>query len=132
MRLILYDGDCGLCNRSVLHVVKSDTEGQFHFASIQSAPGRKYLSQHGIPNPQLDTFYLIDDDQLYERSEAAVRVGKRLRGWAWLATFIGWWPRKLRDWCYDRVAANRHRFGKKDACQLVDSELRKRFLDQNL
>lgn len=132
MKLVLYDGDCGLCNRSVLFILKRDPKGIFSFASIQSDIGREHLKQHGIPEPKLDTFFLIDGNTLYERSEAAVRVGKQLKGWAWLATFVGWWPRDLRDWAYDRIAANRHRFGKKDACQLADPETRKRFLDENL
>ena len=129
MRLVLYDGDCGLCNSTVLFILKRDSQGIFHFASIQSDTGRKHLSQHGIDNPELDTFYLIDDDKLYSKSDAAVRVGKLLKGWSWLACFVSWWPRALRDWCYDRIANNRHRFGKKNACQLATPETKKRFLD---
>ncbi len=130
MKIVLYDGDCGLCNRTVIFIFKRDPGGVFSFASIQSTIGRKLLAQHGISDPQLDTFYLLDDDKLYSKSDAAVRVGQHLHRWGWFAAFVGWWPRCVRDWCYDRIANNRHRFGKKNACELAPPETKQRFLDQ--
>ena len=34
--IVLYDGDCGFCNRSVAFVVKRDKTKTIHFAAIQS------------------------------------------------------------------------------------------------
>lgn len=48
MKIILFDGDCNLCNRSVRFIIRHDPAARFHFASLQSGTGQRLLREAGI------------------------------------------------------------------------------------
>ncbi len=129
MRLILYDGECGLCQASIKFVWKRDRAGLFHFAAIQSETGRAALSEHGVDEPKLDTFYYLDGCVLFDRSEGALRVLQKLPGYQSLAMLCRLIPQAWRDACYDRIAANRHKLTPKGVCELPPPDVRARFLE---
>lgn len=131
MKVILYDGECGFCASSVRFVWKRDREGIFHFAPIQSERGAALLRDHGVPDPKLDTFYLLDGDRLDDRSEAALRVCRQLPRYRLLANLGLLVPRFLRDRVYDFIAKNRRRLSRHATCELPPPEVRNRFLDGN-
>jgi len=128
--LILYDGVCGLCNRSVQFIIQRDPRARFRFAPLQSQLARQLLADEPevIAN-ELSSVILIDDGKIYRRSTAALRIAGRLnRGWpilSWLVLI----PRPLRDLLYDWIARHRYRwFGKRDSCPLPNPAVANRFL----
>lgn len=131
--LLLFDGVCNLCNGFVRFVVKFDAEGEFRFAPLQSDVGQEILERHAMPTEDFETFVLVEDDQIHTKSEAALRVTRRLDGpWPLLGPLL-YLPRRLRDVGYDLVANNRYRlFGKKDECPVPPPELRERFANRTL
>jgi len=134
--VIFYDGVCGLCNRLVRFVLKRDAHDRFRFASLQSDFAAQVLAKHGASPQQLDTMYVmldlgLPDERLASRADAAIAVLKELgRFWSFLGVLLGFLPRWLRNWGYDRVARNRYRiFGKFDSCPLPEAKHRHKFLD---
>ncbi|MCU0335977.1 MAG: thiol-disulfide oxidoreductase DCC family protein [Chitinophagaceae bacterium] len=129
--MVLFDGVCNLCQRSVQIILANDARGVFHFASLQSPLGLQVLQQHGLAAEHLKTFVLVENGQVYTRSTAALRVAGQLRApWRWLRVLL-LVPRPLRDGVYNLIARNRYRwFGKKEECWLPRPEWRSRFLDQ--
>lgn len=134
--ILLYDGVCALCNRTVQFVLKRDPAGRFRFASLQGTFAAGILARHGMQADTLDTVYLVLNhesagESILGRSDAIVAVLKQLgRFWRVLAFAFGVVPRPLRDWMYRLVAANRYRiFGRYDACPVPRPETRDRFLD---
>lgn len=127
--IILFDGVCNLCNGAVNFVIDRDTGGHFKFAALQSEAARALMTEHTLPPGALDSIVLVEDGRVYQRSDAALRIARRLRGiWPLLYGFMIV-PRFIRDRVYDVVAANRYRwFGKEDACRVPTPELRARFL----
>lgn len=127
--LVLYDGECGLCNHSVQLILRHDRRGRFRFAALQSDIGRALLERHRLPADVVDTVVLVDGEEAFTRSRAALRIaGKMDRPWPLLRAF-SLVPRPLRDGVYDFVARNRYRwFGRTDACMLPPPEVRARFL----
>jgi len=128
--LVLFDGECNLCDASVRFIYRHDPAGYFRFASLQSAAAARALAAIGATAPpNVETVLLLDGDGLHERSDAALRIAARLRApWSWLAG-LRVLPRGLRDAAYDVVARNRHRwFGKRDLCSLPSDAMRSRFL----
>ena len=69
-------GVCNLCNGAVQFVIKRDNKNQFLFASLQSEEGKQILEQHNFLASRRDSFFLVDDGKVYERSTAALRVLK--------------------------------------------------------
>lgn len=127
--ILLYDGGCGFCTRSVLFVFRRDRAGRYHFGSLQSGLGQRLLREHGVP-PDADTLVLIQEGRAYLRSTAALRVARGLRWpWSWLGALGLLVPRRLRDAAYDAFARRRHRlFGREDHCANPSPELRARML----
>jgi predicted DCC family thiol-disulfide oxidoreductase YuxK len=117
--IILFDGVCNLCHRSVQFVLPRDKKGVFRFASLQSPVGQALLKKYGLSGGQTDSFVLVEKDRAYTRSSAALQVVKKLKGgWPLLTVF---WivPRPLRDFIYDYVARHRYQwFGKAESCWL--------------
>lgn len=128
--IILFDGICNLCNGFVQFVIKRDPRGIFQFASLQSPPAARLLTDH----PELlgnkpDTVVLIENGAIYTHSDVALRVASKLGG-VWSVCLIGYvLPKPIRDWIYRLVARNRYRwFGKKEQCMVPTPAIRKRFL----
>ena len=134
--IVLYDGLCGLCNRSVQFLLRHDKAGRFRFASLQSDFAEKVLGRHGLDPKDLDTVHVVENydqpgERVLQRSDAVLRAGRELGGlWGACASIARVVPRGLRDLFYRFVATNRYRvFGKYDACMLPDPNQRSRFLD---
>jgi predicted DCC family thiol-disulfide oxidoreductase YuxK len=128
-RIILFDGVCNFCNSSINRVLNNDPRGYFHFATLQSQAGQTILEHFHLPTADFDSFILVENCNVYEKSSAALRVVRKMR-WPWkfiLATMI--FPRPLRDFVYSVIARNRYKwFGQRDACILPSQAQRQRFL----
>ena len=126
----MFDGICHLCNGLVDFVIARDPAAHFRFASLQSDAARRVLSDVNAEHPLPDSFVLVEDGRLFMRSDAALRIARRL-GVPWsLAYGLTVLPRPLRDWAYDIVARNRyHWFGKRETCRVPTPGLRRRFLE---
>jgi predicted DCC family thiol-disulfide oxidoreductase YuxK len=128
-RIILFDGVCNLCNSSVQFIMKRDPLAKFQFASLQSEIGQKLLRQHGF-NQELNSFVLIENDKVFIKSNAALRVCMNLKGlWRYLSIFRII-PPAIRDYIYVIIAKNRYKwFGKQETCMLPTPDMKRRFLD---
>lgn len=126
--ILLTDGVCNLCNRSVRFILKHERNPTLRFASLQSAAGTALLEDCDIPD--LSTLVLIDDAGVHTRSTAALRTAAHLRApWRWLRV-LAIIPRPIRDWLYTCIANTRYRvFGKSDTCPIPDPAHQSRFLD---
>ena len=127
--VLFFDGVCNLCNTSVDFIIKRDRERVFRFASLQSDAAQRLLAPFFGEETLSDSVLLLENGQLYARSEAAWRVARRLSGcWSILA-LVRWIPKNWRDAVYDRIARSRYRiFGRRESCRLTDSSTPDRFL----
>jgi predicted DCC family thiol-disulfide oxidoreductase YuxK len=128
--ILFFDGVCGLCDRLVQFVLRRDRHARFRFAALQSDVATATLARFGKNAADLDTVYLLtDDDRLLAKSRAIFFVLRTLGlPWSLVAVFAVL-PTALTDWFYDRVAHNRYRiWGKRDSCRLPSADERARFL----
>lgn len=125
--VILFDGECNLCNRAVDFVLRRDRAGRYRFAALQS-PAAARMRAGVLPNG--DTLHLIDAAGHHVRSTAVLRIAAGLgRPWSWLRV-LEIVPRRLRDAVYDFIARRRVRwFGRRSSCRLPSPSERARFLD---
>jgi predicted DCC family thiol-disulfide oxidoreductase YuxK len=131
--VLLYDGVCGFCNKTVQMILDNDRRGTMRFAALQSDYGRAVVERH----PELrgvDSVVFVENDaegeRVHTRSDAALKVASYLGGlWkVFLCAYVV--PRPARDYLYDLFARNRYRlFGKFDQCMLPPASARARFLD---
>ncbi len=127
--VVLFDGICNLCNGAVQFVINRDKNAKFMFASLQSDFGQQLLEKHQLDKKNFDSFILLENGIIYQKSTAALRIFSRLGGLWVLVKGLFVFPAFFRNFVYDFIARNRYRFfGKKDACMIPTPELKARFL----
>ncbi|WP_338782341.1 thiol-disulfide oxidoreductase DCC family protein [Metabacillus sp. FJAT-52054] len=128
--IILFDGVCNLCEGIVKFVIKRDKDAVFRFASLQSETGLELLKKNQLDCENFDSFVLAFDDNVYVKSEAALKTAGLLPFPMNMLRILLIIPRPIRDAGYSFIARNRYKwFGKKDSCMLPDPSIRKRFLE---
>ncbi|MBT2695463.1 thiol-disulfide oxidoreductase DCC family protein [Bacillus sp. ISL-55] len=126
--VILFDGVCNFCDASVQFILNRDPNETFHFASLQSEAGQELLKKYQVRD-DVDSMILIENEKVYYKSAAALRISRHLRGaWKLLYVFLIV-PAPIRNIGYDLIARNRYKwFGQKESCMLPPPNVRKRFL----
>ncbi len=129
--IVLFDGVCNMCNGAVNFIIDHERGDELRFTALQSPAGVDALRARGCEPRAGDpeSIVLIEGHRVYDRSTAALRIARHLRG-AWRAAY---WlilvPRPLRDLVYAFIARNRYRwFGKKEVCRVPTPSLRRKFL----
>lgn len=129
IKVILFDGDCHFCNYWVNFIIKNDTDDKFFFASLQSEYGKQQLEKFNLSSLATDTFVLIDNDNYYIKSDAALLVVKELNHWLKNSIFLKIIPKIVRDFIYDFIAKNRKKiFFIKSYCLIPSDKVRNKFL----
>ena len=127
--IVIFDGVCNLCARSVQFILRHESEPRFQFSPVQSAAGARLLTAHGYSAANVATFVFLSEGKVYTRSTAALRIARHFKGPWQLLRALWIVPRPLRDLLYDLVARNRYSwFGKADSCLMPTPELSARFL----
>ncbi len=126
--IVLYDGVCHLCQRSVRFIIRHDKKNKFKFASLQSEIAQKRFSEIHFKN-SLETIVLLKGTQHFEKSNAVLEIAKHLSG-AWPLLYVfKFIPRLLRDAVYTYIAKHRYRwFGRSDSCLIPSEEMKAKFL----
>ena len=126
--ILLYDGTCGFCARSVRFVLARDRRRTLRFGPLQGTFGRTLAAAH----PELyevDSVVWCDGLGVRVRSDAALAMLQYLGGgWGVLAALVGLVPGSLRDALYDAVARRRFALAAR-ACLLPSPDERARFID---
>ena len=127
--VVLFDGVCNLCNAAVRFVIERDPSARFRFAPLDSAAARTLLQTARAPAALPDSIVLVDEEGVFTRSDAALRIARRLTfPWPLAYVFI-LVPRVLRDALYEWIARHRYSwFGRRDTCMVPTPELKRRFL----
>jgi predicted DCC family thiol-disulfide oxidoreductase YuxK len=127
--ILLFDGECNLCNHFVQFVIKYDKQKKFLFTSLQSATGKALLDKHNVNVVGLETLVFIKNDVAYLRSGAALHVFNELGGrWKLVYAFIIV-PAFIRDAVYKFIAKRRYKIFGKTTCMVPSPELKSRFLE---
>ncbi len=130
MKVVVFDGVCNLCNSSVNWIIDHDKRNQFLFSSLQSGYGKEVVRKFNIVGDYLNTFILVEDEKIYLRSTAALRVLKHIGGIYTLGYAFIIVPRFIRDGIYDIIARNRYRwFGRQESCRIPTPALKAKFLE---
>jgi predicted DCC family thiol-disulfide oxidoreductase YuxK len=124
-RLVLFDGVCGLCERTVQFLNREDRAGILSFAPLQGETARPILVRHGLSQIPMRSLVVVETDssegeRLFTKSTAVARALSGLGGfWRVLSWVLLAVPRPLRDTAYDFIANRRHRwFVKPSVCQI--------------
>jgi predicted DCC family thiol-disulfide oxidoreductase YuxK len=132
-RLVLYDGVCGLCDRSVQWLLTHDPGGALHFAPLQGETATALRARLPEIPSEVETIVFVEraegGERVYLRSRAAFRIARYLAGPFRMLAWLGVFPRVLTDLAYRLVARVRYRiWGQLEQCRVPLPGERARFL----
>jgi predicted DCC family thiol-disulfide oxidoreductase YuxK len=138
--LIIFDGQCGLCNRSVRWLLRHDQFDRMRFVPSDSPLVQPLLARHSLDaattvgnSGTMLVAQAVDTpaEQLFLRSNAILALLRQLPlPWPALGATLRLIPRPLRDLGYRLIARFRYRiWGRLDACPIPTAEERSRFLE---
>ena len=129
-KIILFDGVCNLCDKSVQFIIKHDKKNVFRFVALQSDLGKKIIKHIGIDTTKTDSIILYQPGKAYfYKAEAALKIAKELGGIYIVLSLFSVLPNSLSNLIYDWIAKNRYKwYGKKDECMIASAEMKDKFL----
>ncbi len=129
MPIILFDGVCNFCNRTINIILKYDKDAYFQFAPSQSNAAMGIMQQFSLEQQAITSVILIDNEKVYTKTDAVIQIANRLSGWPSLFRLLKFIPKSIRNFGYDLIAKNRYTlFGKRDQCMILEASARNRFL----
>jgi predicted DCC family thiol-disulfide oxidoreductase YuxK len=118
--VVLFDGECVLCNRAVTLMLRLDRGCGIKIASQNSAIGQRLMTIAGFSPSERASMVVVSREGLHTESDAVIEVATAL-GLPFSLLRVGRLiPSKVRDAVYSWVARNRYRwFGKTTECGLI-------------
>ena len=126
--ILLFDGECGFCNKSIQFFLAREKNKAMHFAPLKSEIGKELQAYFEIEE-KTDSVILIKDHSAYIKTCAILRVMPYMKGlWPIMVIFVVI-PPFIRNAVYDVIAKRRMKFfGRVENCGLLPTEDKERFL----
>ena len=110
--LILYDGECFLCNSFINYIIENDNS-YFLFIDQRSEKFLSYQKKFNLSN-DLNTIYLIENEKIYSKSEAIKLILKKCGFLGKLISFtLNALPNFISNYVYECISKNRLFFFKR-------------------
>ncbi len=114
--VLLFDGECGLCNRIARLLLRLDHAGRLRFAPLQGPSAQAFLSARALPTKDFDSLIFVPDwnrrltGPVLQRTDG-VRAALRSIGGigSALAAALAVFPAPWRDAGYRLIARWRYR-----------------------
>jgi predicted DCC family thiol-disulfide oxidoreductase YuxK len=126
--LLVYDGSCGFCSRSIQFMLRHEQRHDLLFVTRDSELGQRMRRVCGLESVQ--SMLWIEGGQVFSKSAAVIKAAAYLGGW-WsrLAVLGSLCPSFILNRVYEFIAEYRRRLSSKAAvCQAPSPEQRNRFL----
>lgn len=120
--LILFDGECALCNQSVRYLLGADAKESLLFAPLQGETAQSILKEP----IELDTLIFVEGFQtqkqrLWRYGKGALRICWHLGKWYRVLGLLSFLPHWVVDPLYRIIARNRHFLFKKGGAVPLES-----------
>jgi len=128
--ILFFDGDCGLCSRTVRILMRMDKDKRIQFAPLQGEVARQILPTNLRKNLSTVVLHLVQEgasQQLTHSDAALSAIIVTGSSWRYLAKMAISLPRAFRDTIYNWIAKNRDRFFKNN-CPIPRTGLGDRLL----
>lgn len=127
-KYIIFDGNCGFCNKFLMTIAKKDKNDIFLFVSNLSNLGVNLLLKYKIIGLEESTIILIENHNIYIKSAAIKRILLNLKCYNILGKLMFLFPEKISNYVYDIISINRDKIIKNSDCKIPDSRIRRKFI----
>ncbi len=126
--MLVYDGACGFCSRSVRFILRHERRHDLLFVTRDSELGQQLRRTHGLESIQ--SMLWIEDGRAFTESGAVMKAADYIGGWwSQLAALASLFPPRILNSAYKIIARHRRRLSTNvGVCQLPTPAERRRFL----
>lgn len=104
LKIVFYDGDCGICQRSIEYLYQADKNAILYFAPLN---GLTYKNIYKSELDDLTTLKFFTGNKSYEKSAAFLEISWLLGGSFKYLYILKLIPTYFRDYVYDIVSDRR-------------------------
>lgn len=120
-KVVLFDSNCLLCNKTVQFLLRADKKNELTYAALSSKLGESLITEHSL---EVDSVVFYNQGSISFKSNAFLNICKQIGFPYYLLTVFYIIPSVIRDWLYDLFARNRvHWFGKTLQCLMPSKEI---------
>ena len=126
-KIIIYDGECGFCNKSLLYIAKKDYDNHYLFISNLSIKGKEILTSEKLTKVSKNTIIVIDNNTYLTKGKAIKHISKNILINPILKIIIQHTNLKLLNILYKIVAYNRLLLSS-NSCRIPTKEILSKFI----
>jgi len=126
--VILFDGECPMCNYWVKLVLKRDKENEFLISPLTSDFSQEFLTKNHLPTSDFNTLYLVQSESKYlEKSRAIFEICHQIGGiYKWIS-WLKFLPKSWTDSVYNLISRNRKKIYS-NSCPRIPKEYLSKFV----
>jgi predicted DCC family thiol-disulfide oxidoreductase YuxK len=128
-KLVVFDGECGLCNFCVKMVIRFDKKGEFFITPLSGEMGQHILQKYSVRE---DAALYLREGALFTGADCVLECLSDLGGVPRVFSKIFFiFPKKIRDSVYGFVGKYRYSlFGtpRVRVCNMLDDSIQKRLV----
>jgi len=128
--VLLFDSECGMCSGAIKFVLKYDKHEKIQFCALNSKNAFELLQKVNLTNSFNDSFIIIKNGIVYQKSIGVEQVLELLNGWPHYFNFVfKICPRVVKDAIYTTIAKNRYYISARTkTCPSILKKHRHRFI----
>tara|TARA_B110000908_G_C10149342_1_gene400579 strand:+ start:600 stop:1001 length:402 start_codon:yes stop_codon:yes gene_type:complete len=126
---IIFDGECGFCNKIIMFIARNDKNNTFKFISNFSEFGAKILLKNKIKGLEKSTIILVENEnEIYTKSLAVRKILLKIKYYKMVGYLMFLFPKKISDYVYDLISKNRKLIIKNNICEIPNTVIQKKFI----
>jgi len=125
-KIIVFDGECLICNSFYKWVLRNDKKNDFFFSNIQS---QFYSRNSNIDKSKDSIIVIINNKKILYESDAVAYIFRKTKKQLAIRILISIFPKFISNFFYRIVAKNRYKiFGKKEKCYIPTEKEMNKFI----
>ena len=128
-KYVLFDGDCGFCNHTIMFIANRDSKENFTFVSSLSKFGNKLLNENKLKGVELETLILFENEnEFYTKSKAIQKMLIDIPNYKIIGYLMFLIPRFIMDSVYMAISKRRKIIIKGESCEIPEMNIRRKFI----
>jgi len=125
---IIFDGNCGFCNKSVMFIARNDIDDKYLFVSNNSNLGKELIIKNKIKISAKESIILVKNNTHLLRTSAFIEILLNLPKYKFLGHILNIFPLYISDSFYKVISKYRLYIIKEYTCAIPNNSIKNKFI----
>lgn len=126
--IIIFDGECGFCNKVVLFIAKKDVENKFLFVSSLSKRGEEILNSLELEIVASKSLILIKEYKYFVKGKAIKKIIEAIKISVIIRFVLGIIPNQQLNLVYSIFSSFRKKIERNNHCHIPSKDIINKFI----